>query len=321
MTEPRYYRKVIRVCAEDSPNVKLALEQRRRGLRVTGEVLVPGVLTWDEYLYREATWDDVRKCVGLRARFWEGADALLFPPDWLDHSERKARESGDKRRVAKAMGVDPGEGDAETAWAIVDEIGLIQLIHCKTPNTAEIKCRTAALIREYNLDPQKVALDRGGGGKQIADEMREGVDVRGYGRRSFNVRTVAFGETVAPDIRQGMSRLADRVDDREERSLYVNRRAQMYWELRAVMDPAGETGGFAIPARFGELRRQLAPIPLLTDPEGRRRMLPKDKRSPNSTERCLREMIGRSPDHADALVLAVHMLLHTPRRSVAGAAL
>jgi hypothetical protein len=39
------FRKVIRIRAEDSPNVKLALDQRRLGLPITNKSVIPGVLT------------------------------------------------------------------------------------------------------------------------------------------------------------------------------------------------------------------------------------------------------------------------------------
>ena len=59
-----------------------------------------------------------------------------------------------------------------------------------------------------------------------------------------------------------------------------------------------------------ELLRQMRPMPLLYDQEGRMRMLPKHKKDPDSTEKTLTDLIGCSPDEADALVLAVHGMLY-----------
>ena len=86
----RYYRKIIKIRAEDSPNVRLALEQQRLGIIPTNEILVPGVLTWTECCKRRATWDAIRQCIGLDAEFYEGAELLLFPPEWLNRAEQLA---------------------------------------------------------------------------------------------------------------------------------------------------------------------------------------------------------------------------------------
>jgi hypothetical protein len=56
----------------------------------------------------------------------------------------------------------------------------------------------------------------------------------------------------------------------------------------------------------------------MRDQEGRLRMLPKSKRDPSSKEKTLTEIIGRSPDDADSLVLACHALLYEDVRPEAG---
>ncbi len=146
-------------------------------------------------------------------------------------------------------------------------------------------------------------FDRGGGGKEHADRLRS---------QGFDVRTVAFGGTVTPEPSPLPATLGGRVDARERAFAYRNRRAQLFHELRLLLDPAGPGRRFAIPAQFVELRRQLAPMPLLYDEEGRIRMLPKSKRGEGTKEKTLTELLGRSPDDADALVLAVFGMLHPP---------
>jgi hypothetical protein len=51
----RYYRKIIRIRAEDSPNVRRAMEYVKVGRKPLGEIVVPGVLTYDDYKKRRAT--------------------------------------------------------------------------------------------------------------------------------------------------------------------------------------------------------------------------------------------------------------------------
>jgi hypothetical protein len=93
----------------------------------------------------------------------------------------------------------------------------------------------------------------------------------------------------------------------------------MYHEASMLFDPTGNLAGFGLPAEYDELRRQLCPMPKLTDEEGRLRMLPKNKRSSTSREQTLVELIGNSPDEADAFVLAVHGMLHKKTVTRAGA--
>lgn len=312
----RFHRKGIRIRAEDSPNVRYSLAEERAGRRPSNKVLVPGVIKYEDgikgYVYRRKHWDRVRQCVGLDARFWKGAELLLWPPDWLDRAEQLAEVlRGRQGRRAKGMGVDPGEGDADSCWSVTDDFGLMELVSMKTPDTSLITDMTYDLARRYGLEPEEICFDRGGGGKQIADMMR---------REGFNVRTVGFGESVMLDIRQGLLLTDERKENREERYAFKNRRAQMYGELSDAMDPGLNPQGFAIPAEYTELRRQMSIIPKTRDKEGTLYVLPKNKRDPNSKERTLTELLGCSPDELDSLVLAYYAMIHAEPVSHAGVA-
>lgn len=304
----RLYRSVHRIRAEDSPNVQLGLGQQRAGLVPTDEILIPGVLSWTEYQKRRATWDSVRACVGLDAEFYEGAEVLLFPPAWLNRAESLADGLRGRRREAKAIGIDPAEGGDSTAMCAVDELGIVELVARKTPDTSVITGEALAFMRKHNVSPDRVVFDRGGGGKEHADRLRD---------QGYRVRTVAFGESVTLDPKRGMTRIEDRMDVKEERSAYKNRRAEMYGALHELLDPVGP--GFAIPAEYATLRSELAPIPLRYDGEGRMELLPKNRRDPKDTRPTLCELIGHSPDQADSLVLAIHAMTHKATRATAGA--
>jgi hypothetical protein len=231
----------------------------------------------------------------------------LFPGAWLNHAERLARDLEGKPRQAVAAGVDPGEGTSATCLCAVDRQGVVELASMLTPDTNVIPGLVIDFYRRHGVAPERVNIDLGGGGQQLVDRLR------GAGH---NVTGVAFGSSASPPPLRGRMRFDDRVSAVEERYAFCNRRAQMYWELRTLLDPA--QGGFAVPARYTELRRQLSPIPLMRDQEGRLRMLPKSKRDPASKERTLTEIIGRSPDDADSLVLACHALLYEDMRPEAG---
>lgn len=328
-----YYRKVIQIRADHSPNVRLGLAQLRAGREPTNEMLVPGVLSWEDYAKRRSTWDKIKQCVGLDATFWEGAELLLYPCDWLNRAEYLHSLLERKDRQAVAMGVDPAEGGDKTAFAVVDGLGLIELISVQTIDTSVIVPRTMSLMRRYGLEAQKVCFDRGGGGKQLADELRA---------RGCPVRTVAFGEAVGPEPDQlgpGMKSRRQRMETKEERYPYKNRRAEMYGRLREAIRPPwlpnpddpfqmmqpneheAAAAGFALPAYYTELRRQLSLIPLKYDKDGRMYLPPKVRKHGMSREdRSLEEVIGHSPDEADALVLALHALFLPVRKVRAGAA-
>jgi hypothetical protein len=193
---PRCYRRVIKITGEDSPNVKAGLLYRRYGRDPLGEILIPGVLPWDDYLKRLETWDPVRICVGIKAEFWEGADALLYPPQWLNRAEDLHRTLVGMPRRGKALGVDPGEGVANTSWTVVDDLGIIEQVSMVTPDTAVIVGHTKALAETWHVPAEEIVFDRGGGGKQIADLLRS---------QGWNVRTVSFGESPTPELHRGMT--------------------------------------------------------------------------------------------------------------------
>ncbi len=311
-----YHRKVIKIRAEDSPNVRLGLAQEKKEKEPSDEILIPGVISHSEYTQRREMWDEVRQCIGLDGEFYEGASVLMFPPEWLNRAERIAEKLEGKRRYAKTIGVDPAQGGDDTCWSVVDELGLIEQIAISTPDTSVITGNTIALMKRYDVKAENVLFDAGGGGKEHADRMR---------RQGYQVRTVAFGGGVTPPIQRGVKVFEKRELEQEDRYIYKNRRAEMYGILRNLLDPGGGSedhsrisSGFGIPAQNSDLRRQLSPIPLIYDAEGRMELLPKNKPNAQSKKLTLHELIGRSPDHADSLVLATFGLTRAESPQIAG---
>ncbi len=287
--ECRLLRKVVHIDGADVPNVELGRCWREAEKDGQPPLIIPGLLTYQDYLRREAEWDEVQRTTRLYGRFYEGDLVLMFPPAWLDAAcdRRRWLELNAKPREAWTMGVDVAYGGRDkSCWTIVDQEGVIKQIVRDTPKTTEIGGLTIELIRKYNLFPRAVAMDAGGGGKQIADFMYE---------RGCQVQVVNFGE--APTAPQG----------------YRNRRAEMFAHLRERIDP--DRGGFALPPNANELRQELAVLPLSCDSEGRLLLPPKDCSS-SAAHRgpSLRQLLGRSPDRADSLALAVWAL---GRRAVA----
>lgn len=323
----KYLRRVISITAEDSPNVKLGLMQRARGIEPTGQTVLEGVLSWEEYCYRRKMWDAVRQTIGLDARFYVGAELLLFPPDWLDLANKRGGR-GERTPIPKSrvwMGIDPAEGGDKSTWSLGDEEGLFKLLTMKTPNTNVVPNETASMIRGYDIDPADVCMDQGNGGQVHADRLAD---------MGFPIRTVAFGANIAPPIRRMRTTktFEERKDIVEQKYIYVNRRAQMYGEASIMMDPT-ETGaglgldstefkgvGIPIGGPFDELRRQLAVIPKTWDRggEGRLKLMPKNNTEDPNDSRTLVKLIGHSPDEADSFVLMLHARLHKARVAKVG---
>ena len=308
------YRKVIQIKATDSPNVKLGLAQKAAGIEPTNEILIPGVKPYETYVMDLSRWNEHEKCVGLNAEFYQGSDVRMFPLGWLERAEEIAEELDGVPRTARAIGCDPAEGGDKTCWSVIDELGVIELISMKTPDTTVITARTKALIRKYRVDSSDVVFDAGGGGVQHVDRLRK----EGYS----GVRAFAFGSAPMDASKYKPFRKSQqhRMEVDETRYTYKRRRDQMFGLLRQMLDPSG--AGFGIPAEYSELRRQLAPIPLLYDGEGRLEMPPKRHKGHqegNSRVVTLTDLIGSSPDEADSLALAIYGMVVKPIRVLAGA--
>lgn len=314
-------RKVIRIKAVDSPNVRLGLAEVAAGKRPSYRNIIPGLLSYDEYLRRRATWDKIKQTVSLDAEFYEGEEVKLYPPAWIANSHLKYSNAPSiEQRTALGIGIDPAEGGDSTCFAAVDEYGLIRLLSMKTPNTAVIKAKTLAFMRQHGLDPHnrihqgRVCFDRGGGGKQHADYLRQD----GYS----NIRTIGFGE--APTLEEiskeaGVVQPEERVEDKETRYAYKNRRAEMAGLLSLRMDPKIEHSQFSYSSEYTKLTEQLRVIPRDYDGEGKMYLLPKNKRDKHSKEKTLIDLIGHSPDEMDAVMLAVYSMEVPLILTIAGA--
>lgn len=311
-----YKRRVIRIRAEDSPNVRYGLAQQAAGVEPDDAVLVPGVKGFARYADQRKRLDKARQTVVLDARFYKGKDVLLFPPDRLEAARRRGRllPVRRNRRAALGIGVDPGEGSSQTSLAAVDADGPFLRRNVLTPDTSDIPGLCISFFREAGLteaDGHRVCIDRGGGGKQLADGLRA---------KGWPVRTVGFGEAVAREPKRGAARLGEKVETVEDRYAYKNRRAQLWGELSRRFDPAEPDTLWSIPVDddVTVLYSELGPVPKKYDSEGRLVLLPKNRREADSNEPTLVDLIGHSPDEADALALANHAADTAGQTPVAG---
>jgi len=324
-----YIRKCLSLPVSTSPNIRFARAQIIAGKKPTGEILVPGVKTWQEFVEEDATWDPIEKCVRHDAEWYEGKEVRLFPQEWLDRAVEIGRNLRGAKRVALAMGVDPAEGGDKTCFCVIDQYGIVELISVKTPDTADITDMTKLVIDRYGLNPRKCFFDSGGGGKQHVDRLR---------REGYPVVGVAFAESVVLEPKRSKRLFDEKVDLREDKGAYSNRRGMMYGEAAILLDPVKPVNRvssfqeeereegisvqgiqmFGIPpdgVQYGELLRQLAAMPKKYV-EGKLYLPPKSRKGEKSStgEKTLTELLGRSPDEADAFVLAVYAM--TGKRSV-----
>lgn len=317
---PKFLRKIIRVEGEKSPNVRYAQWEISQGRKPSNKVIVPGVLSWEEYCIRRKTWDPYRQCVCLDAQFYKGAELLLFPREWLSRAERIATSLSNytiplhdrtgERSGPCWMGIDSAMGGDSTVWCIGDEKGLLKIVSMKTPDTSVITGITLGLMREFKIPSENVGFDQGGGGKDHADRLR----LQGY-----NVDTVWFGDITRDD--HDYATPEEEQDVLEQKRQYKNRRAQLYGQASKLLDPTPllqsdcatevEPVGYGIPntEEYKELIRQLSLMPKLYNEEGRLYLPSKNKRDSKDTKVTLKEIVGRSPDEADAFVVMVHMML------------
>lgn len=308
-----FHKKIVRIRAVDSPNIRYALAEQEQGKEVSGRMLLPGVKDWEEYQKNLELWDEIQKCVSLDAEFYEGEEVKMYPPEWLNRCKEEAdalKRKGTLRR-AKAIGVDPAEGGDKTCLTAVDTLGIIEQVAQKTPDTSIIPGWIISFMRKHRVDAENVLIDRGGGGKEHADTLRQ---------KGYAVRTLAFGETVKADLQKGYSvhkTYDKRVDEREKRYSFKNVRAQIAWELRKRI--SGKYGKrFAIPKDYSELIRQLSAIPLQYDGEGRLWLPPKKSPERAPGTQSLQKLLGCSPDEFDSTSLAVFALVYKPPKNRAG---
>jgi hypothetical protein len=309
------FRKVFKIKAEDSPNVKLAVKEIAEGKKPSGRILVPGAKDYNTYMVHRSEWDEKMQCIGLDAEFYEGDDVRLIPLQWL--SEARTDKARGVASGPVYIGVDPAEGGDLSVWTVVDSVGILEQLSMKTPDTSAIPSQTLALMNKWKCKANNVFFDRGGGGKQIADQLR---------KSGFKVNTVGFGETVSLEKRRGVTTLDKRKETDEERYTYKNRRAQMYAMIRESINPLNGKP-FAFPSGILDrvngndrksLENQLLPIPLEYDEEGRLKLAPKQKKSKDDKTITLTEIIGHSPDEADSLALALYGLKRRRNVAVAG---
>lgn len=309
-------RNVIQIKAEHSPNVRYAKKEIELGHKPSNKELIPGVVSYRDLIIRRATWNEMAQTIGLDAEFYEGADVKLYPEERIQASALRYETNKDNGAVS--IGVDPAAGGDNTAFAVASETKLIKLESKKTPNTMDIVYKTIDLISTYGVPAEKVGIDAGGGGIQIAHQLRA---------KGYRVRTVNFGGSFKLQKRAGVAPVRIRNEAEEKMQAYRNKRAFMYHLLSMRLD---ENSGFELfdiskeqfrytsDFKSCTLSEQMDPVPFLIDNKGVIFMLSKAKKTqiPGQTNKdnevTLTQLIGHSPDELESVLLALMVQYEKP---------
>lgn len=299
-----HYVRVLRIKATDSPNVRRALHEIKAGQKPSHKEIIPGVLTYSEYLERQRFFDDQHRCVSLEAQWYKGKELYLFPDEWLDHAENQYLEEAESlgKRQALVLACDSAAGGDNTCWTWGDAHGPMDQLSMKTKDTNVVFAKSIELIEDLQIEPENVYFDVGGGGQQHVDRLRQ-TTRRSKMNRKYDCQLLAFGAATTDSQKVFLPS-----DHRKAlKYRYKNLRAEMYGRASEWMNlEADHVKTLLIPPKLKELRRQLSKMPLKYDAEGKRYLPPKNPKEGNSKEPSLSQLIGCSPDEADSFVMFVH---------------
>jgi len=192
----------------------------------------------------------------------------LIALEWvLKANERAEGAVAEFAGKERKVGVDVARSGADsTVFLLREGNRVVGLEQYRGQSLMETVGRLIVYVEQLNVPWNEVYVDVIGVGAGVVDRLRE---------QRRHVRAVNFAEAAS------------------ERDRYANLRAEAYWKLRDAIRPDGEEL-LAIPSSHGKLCSELASIEWTVNSAGRILMEPKEK---------LKQRIGRSPDHADALAL------------------
>lgn len=329
-----YHRKVIRIDSYDNPNIAYGLEEEKRGLEPTNRVFIPGIKTYAKFKEDQKLLDEMMIQVVLWARYYKGKELKLYPSEWIDRARALYSLHIKRKRRAKAIGIDPGEGVSDTSLCAVDDYGVIDIESVKTPDTSVIDNMIIAFGRKHKVPSHMWGIDRGGGGKQIADRLR---------KLGYNIRTIAFGQSIKDQPNRGLSNYKpykQKVDTEELKYAYTTFRAMLYGTFSELLDPSGKPTideiakldpmaitpslGFSLPPNYHLLFQEMKSVPKIRDDNGRLWIPPKGNKDlpewvPAKAKKTLIQLVGHSPDKLDSVVVAIYVMRNSEIKQKAGA--
>ncbi|MCE9635533.1 MAG: hypothetical protein K8T90_07500 [Planctomycetes bacterium] len=186
-----------------------------------------------------------------------------------------ARRPSNEDRGAVSIGCDVARFGSDETVIYVVRGGAVLAVECfggqDTMRTAGAVLR---LAREHGVevyDAERIAIDDTGIGGAVVDRLRE---------QGWDVQAINFGAS-------------PRQSSNETR--FFNRRTELWWDLREWVRHDAALGDLS-PDTQDALRADLTAPKYEQRSDGRIALEPKDR---------IRQRVGRSPDHGDALALAI----------------
>ena len=262
---------------------------------------IPGALTIDAV----KAWT---KKYGARSNFVKNkvdneypnaAPDTLIPLDWVEAAfARKTSDMG-----ALMIGGDIARfGDDSSAMATMRGLTVgpvkswsnFDLMHTAGEFAQVLKQETQPDPRTGTRRPAYAFLDSVGMGGGPVDRLVE------LAIPNASIVGVDCGEAAEGDVLHG-----DKV--RPANEVFVNKRSQMWWNLREHLNPANREGELIALSPDLELQAQLTEVKYRIASDGRIEVEPKGSRAHGTTgvKWGLKQRLGHSPDKADSVVLVV----------------
>ncbi len=219
------------------------------------------------------------------------ADWQVIPTQWVLEAQARWHKDGWKEYAMTAIGFDPAGGGKDSAALVKRHNDWFSEFETFSGKETADGSKSAAMIIEHRRDNCAVIVDVGGGyGGSVCMRLRD----NGIPHTGFN----------------GAHKTGEKTKDRQLR--FVNTRALAYWRLREALDPGQEGGSHIKLPPDQELRAELtAPI-----------YEPTNNGIKIEAKESIRARLGRSPDKADAVVMAwanQDVLVRKAQRTAVGA--
>ena len=194
-----------------------------------------------------------------------------IPLEWIEAAQKRWTEI--PIHAVDALGIDVADQGSDESVMCEGRHDRFEIVHAHQGDDPMVTAGHAkARIKDSGMDPRFCRVDRSGVGAGTFARLKE----QGMGIDGIN-----FG--AGPD---GASK-----------EKFKNKRAELYWNTRNRL----RDGRMALDPNDGALAQELAVTQHKIDSAGRIQILPKEE---------LKKMLGRSPDRADALVLAAWERVH-----------
>lgn len=241
--------------------------------------IVPGATSYQWVEERRLLWGekDPRFIARVLGEFPDGGSDRVVPLSFLETAAKRAASDIEAPSPEEGvhLGVDVARyGTDETVIAVVLDGLLVQEIRLSSMNGPEVAGHVLRTAKAHGLDQresrQRIHVDVTGVGASVVDFLKD---------MGWPCDGLAFSESPRedwPDLTSGME--------------CANLRAELYWVTRERL----RTGSLAVPEEFGDTWEELSE-PGYRFPRGK--LLVEDKED-------VKKRLSRSPDGADALVLA-----------------